>query len=741
MTGSPWKVRADGSAGSMIADAAEVRRALELFADPDHGLEVRAIPKGAFRVCRGSDLDGLAQAVAEMPGGIGIYFIVNPVPPGLDHPAKVGDIVSRRWLYIDVDPVKDAAQKDNPASDAEKGRTSEVCESVNEYLRERGWPAPIITDSGNGYGLFYRCNLPNDPITQATYRRLLIELAAQFNGDNGQIDKSIHNANRLAKIPGTWARKGVQTDDRPHRPCRLVYVPETIEVLTFDQLRGALAEPADDVRPATPPTTPSSSSTPTTGTRTAAYARKALDAECARVALAAAGTRNDSLNRAAFSLGQLVAGGLADLTEVDRRLHEAAIGAGLDEAEIRKTIKSGLIAGMAKPRGIPEDTPDPKVKWGKGPDAPDTPAAEPDPTTDPASEEYVPLTVSMSDVKPMTVDWLVPHRIPKRFICVFAGRTGVGKSFVSHDLIARLSRGDEIPFAGGQCFEPGGTLILSEDSHEYVLAPRLIEAGADLSRIHAMSWEAMGTYHLSNTKMLTRACDEVPGGVSLVLIDPPTNFLGDTNEHRNSEVRQLVMRVVEWALERDPPVAVVFILHVNKQGGKDIEALNRVMGSVAWVTTARIAHTLCPRPGEPDQCLWVPLKNNLGQLTKSLAYRIASRDSGRARVEWVEEVDVTADEAMAPSERATKKKPRKVVASEWLEEHFGTAERIPSEAIWKASKAAGLSRNAVLEAKDEMGIRAKEEHDGAGSKMWAWYWRAADRATWAERKPKATSTE
>jgi putative DNA primase/helicase len=85
------------------------------------------------------------------------------------------------------------------------------------------------------------------------------------------------------------------------------------------------------------------------------YARTALERECAAVISAQPGTRNASLNRAAFNLGQLVAGGLLSESEVHDRLYGAATACGLvkddGHAAVEKTIASGIGAGMGKPRG------------------------------------------------------------------------------------------------------------------------------------------------------------------------------------------------------------------------------------------------------------------------------------------------------------------------------------------------------------------------------------------------------
>jgi hypothetical protein len=86
------------------------------------------------------------------------------------------------------------------------------------------------------------------------------------------------------------------------------------------------------------------------GTQGRAYALAAFREETRRVAAARPGTRNDTLNRAAFSLGQLVAAGLIPPLPVMTGLADAAAQAGLPEGEARRTIRSGMAAGARKPR-------------------------------------------------------------------------------------------------------------------------------------------------------------------------------------------------------------------------------------------------------------------------------------------------------------------------------------------------------------------------------------------------------
>jgi Bifunctional DNA primase/polymerase, N-terminal len=81
-----------------------------------------------------------------------------------------------------------------------------------------------------------------------------------------------------------------------------------------------------------------------------AYAMAAMRAETSRVAAARPGTRNDTLNRAAFSLGQLVAAGLLPPVPVITGLISAAMHAGLSQDEAARTVRSGMAGGARKPR-------------------------------------------------------------------------------------------------------------------------------------------------------------------------------------------------------------------------------------------------------------------------------------------------------------------------------------------------------------------------------------------------------
>jgi len=70
-----------------------------------------------------------------------------------------------------------------------------------------------------------------------------------------------------------------------------------------------------------------------------------LEEECARVASASPGQRNDVLNKAAFKLAKLVAGGKLKESEVREALTKAALACALQPYEIERTLDSALSAG------------------------------------------------------------------------------------------------------------------------------------------------------------------------------------------------------------------------------------------------------------------------------------------------------------------------------------------------------------------------------------------------------------
>lgn len=130
------------------------------------------------------------------------------------------------------------------------------------------------------------------------------------------------------------------------------HVSGSVYRLTTSGMLAPLPSWIARVRKHIEPLTPASScDLPPPGRSSTSWARAALAGEVDRVRSAVEGTRNASLNRAAFALGQLIGAGHLGVDVVRNGLTAAGLGAGLGESEVRATINSGLRAGIRLPRG------------------------------------------------------------------------------------------------------------------------------------------------------------------------------------------------------------------------------------------------------------------------------------------------------------------------------------------------------------------------------------------------------
>jgi hypothetical protein len=111
---------------------------------------------------------------------------------------------------------------------------------VYDCLRERYFPEPIILDSGNGYHLLFLVDLPADD--SGLIERALKALAFKFSDDKVKIDSSNCNAARIWKMPGTLARKGDDTPDRPHRRAQVLEIPGGLGAVPATLLEALAAE-------------------------------------------------------------------------------------------------------------------------------------------------------------------------------------------------------------------------------------------------------------------------------------------------------------------------------------------------------------------------------------------------------------------------------------------------------------------------------------------------------------------
>lgn len=692
---SPFTLKAEG--GACAVDRIEVMRALSILMDPTQTFELRSLPSGRSRVCHGQDLPAAVEAAWELSDGKGLYFCLNPVRDDLFGAASNKDVLSRRWMLIDVDTQR--ANKDSNATEAEKQAASKIVDALLDYLvSAHSWPHPVIVDSGNGWHLLFRVDIPNEKMAQQLVRDVLKALADKFDTAEVKVDRAVHNAARISKLPGSWARKGEHSDERPHRLARIVWAPEAIEVVSIEQL-SSLVNMKGHLTGGTPERTSVNGHSPFALTATAdkgldGYVRSAVERECGRLAMTPEGNRDNQTNESAFKLGTMATWPEMNPQWAQGALFGAARQCGLDDASIRRAINSGWTAGALEPRQRPAE--------------PSTNGYH-KPVTIP---EGTKLTIGLDEIEPKKVDWIYENRIAPGFISIFAGRTGLGKSFVTCDIVSKLSIGFAPPYSQLR-HEPMRTLFISEDSPEIVIGPRLIELGADRRMVRFLTWEAMALYTLGDTELLGRAYREC-GEPGLIVIDPPANFLGKIDEHKNAEVRSILKGLCAWLDIHK--VACIFIMHVNKAVGKGLDAVERIVGSVAWGTSARITLAFTKDPNVSGQLLFGGTKNNLGPLADTVAFRIVKTEV-LATVEWLGGVDTTMEDAM----NSIKKKSRGVCAVEWLTEQFRQRLEWESDELKRNAAEAGISKNALWSPEvNALPISKRKRINAAGDPQWFW---------------------
>jgi hypothetical protein len=243
-----------------MTDAATIADALALFLAPDDVVEIRAfdvkrpgrVVAGFVRADRVRAQSGMIAHIADHAAG-GCYFTPQQLAPAVFDRTKNmivetkkrkgetfprlthdEDVTARRFLLVDVDPVRADGFKDDSTTDDEKEAGWEVAEAVREYLAGRDWSEPLVVDSGNGYHLYYRlpepvCGGSTDGATDPIALTLKC-LSSLIGSTRAKVDTAVFNSSRIMKVPGTWARKGAHTSTRPHRLSRVLNVPEGWEV-------------------------------------------------------------------------------------------------------------------------------------------------------------------------------------------------------------------------------------------------------------------------------------------------------------------------------------------------------------------------------------------------------------------------------------------------------------------------------------------------------------------------------
>jgi hypothetical protein len=255
----------------------------------------------------------------------------------------------------------------------------------------------------------------------------------------------------------------------------------------------------------------------------------------------------------------------------------------------------------------------------------------------------------------------------------------------------------------------------TEDSWEHTIAPRLLAAGADMSRVFKV--DVLSSDDVVSAPSLPRDLPDLAAVIreadaALVLFDPLLSRLDRRlDTHRDAEVRQALEPLA--AIADQTGAVLLGLIHVNKSGSTD--ALTTLMASRAFAAVARSVLYVVADPDEDGvRLLGVP-KNNLGRADgPPLRFRVdsvtvAETPQGSVttgRLSWLGESTRSIKDAMAAvSSYSAADHTATADAADWLR-YFLSRDggQVDAALVRREAEKAGHSKDAMYRARKRLGV-------------------------------------
>lgn len=307
----------------------------------------------------------------------------------------------------------------------------------------------------------------------------------------------------------------------------------------------------------------------------------------------------------------------------------------------------------------------------------------------------------MSEVTPEVVGFLWPPYVPLGKVTILEGHPGMGKSYLSLDLAAKVTTG-QVPADG----KPGNVALLTcEDGLGDTIRNRLDTLGADCERVfHFSSEHGIELSDEEHWKSLLSGLEKIKP--TLIIIDPIQGFIGrDVDLNRANSVRWIMSRLA--ALAEDMECSILLIRHLTK-GTRD-SAILRGSGSVDFAAAARCIILVGKNPNNPEQAVMVHTKHSLTEQGPSLAFEI-----NEGGLVWHGPTSLTAADLLQPEQPGGNRRIDEV--SKLLTELLNSGP-MPAKAIFEACSVAGYPEVTVKRAKALLGITSSKPGIGSG---WMW---------------------
>lgn len=327
--------------------------------------------------------------------------------------------------------------------------------------------------------------------------------------------------------------------------------------------------------------------------------------------------------------------------------------------------------------------------------------------------------IQATHITPQAIRWAWPGWLALGKLTILAG---AGKTTLSIGLAAVLTSGGRWP-DGEICKERRSVIIWSsEDDPADTIVPRLIAAGADLSKVYILQGRINGlgdTQPFDPSKdidLLAAELDRI-GDVGMIMIDPIVSAVaGDM--HRANDVRRALQGLVDLAEQYD--CAVLGITHFSK-GSAGNNPAERVLGSQAFGALARTV-LVAAKQEDSDLRVLARAKSNIAVDDGGCSYSIdeCSIDGGitTTRVLWGDKIEGCARDILADVERVDNEETNEKEDAEQFLISLLADGQVSVKQVKADAAGAGHAWRTVERAKKSIGVEAVK----AGLKE-GWVWR------------------
>jgi hypothetical protein len=317
-------------------------------------------------------------------------------------------------------------------------------------------------------------------------------------------------------------------------------------------------------------------------------------------------------------------------------------------------------------------------------------------------------------VNPRRPTWMWYPRIPAGMITIIGAKGGSCKGLTCASLAATVTTAGMWPDNTGPAAQGSVLWCEAEDPLPEVVVPRLIAAGADLSRITFASRDAFAA-----EKDLRKFIEA--NEIKLIVQSPMVSFLQLSDLSSELSVRDVLER--SQASIEGTPCALVGIAHSNKKA--DLAAIERILGAVAFTNFVRSVLLSAPEDIEERTYRLVHAKHNLSPKADDLILRPVHigedyRDQ-YVKLEWsIPEVNCDADAMFDRRKQKANGHDRHLTAAQWLVSYLREhGESLRVQVINEGEKE-GFTENALRQAQ-QRNPRISSRQDGwRGPYLWSY---------------------